>query len=263
MLLNLWVGYQGSDHPFGAGDLRFTNVYRGQAEGRAFVVGNAWLPIVSGTHGSSADSPERPGSICVIELPTAMPPLWVNRAGKPPYQQLMTKKVDLESEQFNRTFDVRGLDRRYVVDMLPARTMELLLTRDDWVFYLEFTHLVCVTTASLATVEDYTRLIGDVSRFVELIPEFEVADSGMAMPTLPDGTVIDPTQMSEDQQKALSEHLQSLSPEELEQFMAQMQASSAKFVAGMFGKHLTDDQIAQAQKKAAERKQAKQAKHRR
>lgn len=61
-------------------------------------------------------------------LPVGLPGLQVRPSGPSSVAlETVADDIDLESEQFNRAFEVRGADRRYVTDMLHPRTMRLLL----------------------------------------------------------------------------------------------------------------------------------------
>ncbi len=205
----------------------YANVFTGQAGGHAFSIGNAWMGIAG---------KNQPGSFCVLHLGEMLPPLFVNlRRYRPPIRMFL-KDVPFESERFNRQFQVLALDREYATAVITERTMAILLERDDWVFYLEFLQLVCVSRTGLATAQDYAARLDAVVRFANLIPHFVHQDRGLQMPTLPDGTVLDPSDpASRDRFKAA---FVAMPPEQRAAFVAQARVQGARFVAGMLGKDL-------------------------
>jgi hypothetical protein len=205
----------------------WANVFTGQANGRPFVIGDLWM----GFGGS-----DQPGSVCVLHLGQTLPPLFVNLRRYQAYFRLGMKEIPFESEDFNRRFRVLALDRKYTMDVIGERTMALLLERDDWVFALEFDRLVCLARGTLASPQDYERLLDDVGRFADLIPAFVDQDRGLHLPTLPDGTTFD---MLDPASREKAEHaLLAMSPEQRAAALTQVQTQGLRFVAGMFGKEV-------------------------
>src|SRR5439155_21724008 len=74
---------------------RYANVYSGTSAGRPFVIANAWLRI---------DGKSEAGSVCVLHMGEALPPLFVTPRRYRPPMRLFFKEVTFESERFNRQF---------------------------------------------------------------------------------------------------------------------------------------------------------------
>ena len=249
MLRNL----DGVSRDAAAGGIRYTALYTGRVNGHRFTLGNAWLKLGSYAHPLDAD--DHPGSVCVVEVGATLPPLFVNLRAHPPFIRAFLKEQTLESDEFNRRFQVLALQREYAMDVISARVMELLLTRDDWVFYLGFSKVVCVCSATMVSLDDYRTRLAAVAAFVGLIPAFVEQDKAMTMPTLPDGTPFDPSDPAS--RDKLEAALATMTPDERDAFMAKLQAEGARFVAGMLGKDLpegvAEDIVRRADERAEER----------
>ncbi len=221
---------------FIVGDIRYVNVFTGVVDGRRIRLGNTFTNLRPSAPTYTGPGTEHPTSFVAVDLPSTLPPLLVALRGLPPYIRPLVKEWTFESEDFNRRFLVMALDRKYASDVVTPRLMEMLLTRDDWVFLLEMSTLVCVCRTPFADVDEVTQRVRDVSRFAELIPAFVAEDRGLAMPTLPDGTVFDPRDpASLERMKAA---LATMTPEEQKAFVAKIQHAGAKWVLGAFGKDL-------------------------
>jgi hypothetical protein len=209
------------------GGPRYANVYRGRVGDRAFAIGNVWIGV-GGT--------DRPGSVCVLHLGEVLPPLFVNLRDRQAFLRLGMKEMTFESEAFDRRFRVMALDREYAMDVISAQTMQLLLERDDWVFFLEFDRLVCLAASTFAALEDVTGRLQAVGRFADLIPRFVEQDRAAHMPTLPDGTAFDPQDPAS--MERFKQALLAMSPAQRQAFLAEVRVEGARFLAGMFGKEL-------------------------
>jgi hypothetical protein len=220
----------------------YANVFAGQAGGRTFVVGNAWMEV---------GRTDRPGSFCVLHLGHVLPPLFVNlRRYRPPIR-IFLKDVPFESERFNRQFQILALDREYATAVITERTMAILLERNDWVFFVEFSNLVCVSSSVLANAQDYADRLAAVVRFADLIPHFVHQDRALQMPTLPDGTTFD--LMDPSSRKRFEEAIRAMPPEQRAQFLAQVQSEGARFIAGMLGRDIPPELEAKLQQQLTER----------
>ena len=228
MLRNMLAGADDS-----VGETRYHDLYTGQADGRSFTLGNAAIGV-----GGTA----RTGSVCVLHLGQVLPPLFVNLRANQPFIRVAMKEIPLESEDFNRRFQVMALDRKYVTDVISERTMALLMQRDDWVFALGFNRLGCVCKAALASADDYRGRLDAVSQFASLIPAFVGQERGANMPSLPDGTTLDLFDPAS--RDTFKTAVLAMSPEERQQFLAQVQENGARFLAGMFGKELPPEVLA-------------------
>jgi hypothetical protein len=168
MMRNLWGGGgAGRDLP-GASAPRYGNTYRGQLEGHEFVVTNVLVTTVTNYPGAGPGI-NRPGSVCVMQLGGLLPSLTVNLRNRGDYQHLLTEPVRLGVADFDRRFDVRSghpdFAARAVNPMIPV-----LMSRDDWVIYLEFAQLVSVCRAPFATVADVTGRAGAMLTLARAIP---------------------------------------------------------------------------------------------
>ncbi len=220
---------------------RYANVYSGRSGGRTFTIGNLWM---------SFGGKECPGSVCVLRLGETLPPLFVNLRRAQPFMRFGMKEMAFESEDFNRRFQVLALDRKYAMDMVSERTMQILLQRDDWVFMLEFDRLVWLTKRALAGPDDYASLLGSATAVADLIPRFVQDDRALKLPTLPDGTTLDLEDPAS--REKFGEAVMAMSPEERERFLAQARVQGARFLAGMFGKDLPRQVMERLQEGIAE-----------
>jgi hypothetical protein len=237
MLRNLWGYPRGAEESNVAiaPENSYTNVYHGQVDGRPLTIGNTRLSVdplhLPGMH------PDLHASLCVLQLPMTLPPLYVNLHHRHPYATLLLKKVELESEEFNRTFLVEASDPKYATDVLTPQVMEVLLERKDWVFAFQMDMLVCLCATGLHSGDDYAARADALVRIAKVIPSFVSKDDAIHMPTLPDGTVLSLDMSEADQQKALAA-FGAMSADEREEWMVKMQAEGLADAAKMFGKHL-------------------------
>ena len=221
---------------FSVGKTRYVNVFTGEVDGRRVRFGNTFTNLQPNSPDYVGAGTDIPASFVLVELPAALPPLSVSLRRFPPYAPPLVKEWTLESEDFNRRFLVMALDRKYVSDLVTPRVMELLMTRDDWVFLIEMSRLVCVCSAPLTTLEQVTERVDAVSTFAALIPGFVAQDRGLAMPALPDGTVFDPSDPASVEKLKVA--FTTMTPQEREAFLAQTQQAGARFALGAFGKDL-------------------------
>ena len=164
---------------------------------------------------------------------------------------VLLKEVTLESEDFDRRFRVQALDREYASDMVSPRVMELVMQRDDWTFFLAFSTLVCVCAepfADVAAMQERLALVLAPGRDGPVVRD---DDRGAHLPTLPDGTVLDLTDPSS--RAAVEAALAAMTPQEREEAVHQLQEQGLRFVAGMFGKDLPPDKLAELQRRLEER----------
>lgn len=221
---------------FSVGQTRYVNVFTGDVDGRPVRLGNTFTNLTPNSPDYVGAGTDIAASFVIVDLPAALPPLVVSLRRFPPYLVPLVKEWTLESDHFNRRFLVMALDRKYVSDMVNARLMQLLLTRDDWVFLVQMSRLVCVCMAPFASVEEVQERVAAVSSFAEFIPTFVVQDRSLAMPTLPDGTPFDPSDPASIEK--LKTAFATMTPEQQRTFIAQTQAAGARFVLGAFGKDL-------------------------
>ena len=148
----------------GAGNT-YADAYRVTIEDRDVVVANLSF-TVSHLHGG-----ERllAGSVGVAPLGCILPLVLVNPRSSDPYMRAMTKPVKLGRDDFDRHFEVRSGHPEYAQQLLGPMA-DVLLTRDDWAFYLEFARLVSISAAPFQTVDEVTQRVATLGSLVSLIP---------------------------------------------------------------------------------------------
>lgn len=221
---------------FSVGPTRYANVFTGEVDGRRLRFGNVYLNLTPNSPAYVGSGTDAASSFVVVDLPAALPPLVVALRRYPPFRVPFAKEWTVESEDFDRRFLVMALDRKYANDMVSPRVMETLMARDDWVFAVLMSHLVCVCRAPFTNVDEVTTRVEAVSRFAGLIPAFVEQDRGLSMPTLPDGTAFDPSDPTSIE--TMKAALTVMSPEDRAAFIAQIQRAGARFALGALGKDL-------------------------
>ena len=79
--------------------------------------------------------------------------------------------VDFESDEFSRTFYVKGADRKFAYDICHPRMMEWLLANPGW--HVEMTDgLFVLRTEDRWKPEEFRAAIDFATRFFALIPDF-------------------------------------------------------------------------------------------
>lgn len=116
-------------------------------------------------------------AICALSLPAALPTFelvpegLLGRVGT----MLGMQDIELESEDFNRRFRVRCDDAKLAYDVLPARTMEALLTRPALHVRLSGTDAVCWEDGSHSPSELLSRL-DTLSTLLDGVPSYVWSD---------------------------------------------------------------------------------------
>jgi hypothetical protein len=104
-----------------------------------------------------------------MQLGDLLPILTVSLRNRRDYQYHLTEPVRLGIADFDHRFDVRpghpDFAARAVYPMIPV-----LMSRDDWVFYLEFAHLVSACQAPFTTVADVTGRVNTMLTLASAIP---------------------------------------------------------------------------------------------
>lgn len=171
-----------SDPPFGIGhSRRASNVMSGTVDGRPMLAFDYRYKITTST-GKSRTTRTYTYGVCVLGLPTYLPPLEVGpenvltRFGN----ALGLDDVDLESEDFNRAFRVRGAPR-FAHDVLTPRTMERLLRSECRSWRIAGTDILAWDDGKPGPVEILSRL-ATIESVVESIPDFVWKDHGATPP---------------------------------------------------------------------------------
>jgi hypothetical protein len=180
MMRNMWGG-SGSRYNVelpGASPPRYGNSYRGQASGHDFVVTNVFVTMVNNFPGAGFGI-NRAGSVCSMDLGCLLPSLTVNLRNRQGYQHAMTQQVKLGDRDFDHRFEVRSGHPDFAARLL-APMVSVLMSRDDWVFYLEFARLISLSTVPLENVADVAGRVAAMLSLVSAIPadvraQYEVA----------------------------------------------------------------------------------------
>ena len=125
---DVWVdAFEGE--PFGAGSgRRAEHVLTGTHDGRDLVA----FDYSFTTHSTDADGQQQARThrygVVVLRLPAPVPLVELEASRLP---RLFGRGIELESEAFGARYRVRADDARLAHDVLPPRTMQLLLERPD------------------------------------------------------------------------------------------------------------------------------------
>ena len=149
--------YRWSQAPFGVGDRRRArNVVRGTDHDVPFVAFDYQYDTeTSDGRGHQVRTTHHFG-ILSIPLPTALPPLQVTPEDviqRAAHAIGIGGGIDLESEDFNRSFTVHAHDPKFASDVLTPRTMEALLAAPPLAWRIEMADLVAWWEGALKPVE--------------------------------------------------------------------------------------------------------------
>ena len=217
----------------------FEDVYTGLSENHVWYLGNACV-------GGTPDA-----SVCTVSLGEALPPLWIGPRDRTSSVPVLLKEVTLESEDFDRRFRVQALDREYASDIVSPRVMEMVMQRDDWTFFLAFSTPGLRLRGAVPGRRRHAGAPRPGAAPGRDGPVVRDDDRGAHLPTLPDGTVLDLTDPSS--RAAVEAALAAMTPQEREDAVQQVQEQGLRFVAGMFGKDLPPDKLAELQRRLEER----------
>jgi hypothetical protein len=166
-LVLLSSGFSLFSRPASARELE--NTAWGPRRGRAVVVADYWY--VPGTNTARHDEQR---FVCVVgETRPGWPDLIVEPAGVVAVVKdaVGLGDQDLESERFNRAFDVRASDRRFASALLDARMMEWLLAQAPGVgFEVLGGRLMVFEPRMRTSVDDVARALGRYDAFLDRVP---------------------------------------------------------------------------------------------
>lgn len=164
--------------PASARDLE--NTAWGRRHGREIVIADYWFAPTSNT---TRDDYQR--FVCVIDAPRPeWPSISVAPTGLPSIVRdaVSLDDVDLESERFNRAFEVRTTDRAFASALLDARMMEWLLLQPPGAgFEVVAGKLMVFGPRLQASIDDLHRALRRFDGFLDHLPPvlsslFPVAD---------------------------------------------------------------------------------------
>ncbi|HVF19436.1 MAG TPA: hypothetical protein VNA14_04245 [Mycobacteriales bacterium] len=171
-----------SEPPFGIGhSRRASNVMSGVVSGRPMLAFDYRYKVTTST-GKSRSTRTYKYGVCVLGLPTYLPPLEVGP------ENLLTRfgsalgidDIELESEDFNRAFRVRGAPR-FAHDVLTPRTMETLLRSECRSWRIAGSDILAWDDGLQGPVEILSRL-ATLDGVVTAIPDFVWKDHGVEPP---------------------------------------------------------------------------------
>ena len=125
-------------------------------------------------------------AVCAVGLPTFLPSLQITpetmltRVG----HAVGLEDIELESEGFNRRFWVSASSAKFASDVLPPRTMELLLARPPLHFRITGTDVLCWEEGTTNPTNLLART-STLAGFVAGIPSFVWHDHGTEPPATP------------------------------------------------------------------------------
>jgi hypothetical protein len=162
------------------------NTACGPRRGREIVVADYWYVPGSNT---ARDDEQR--FVCVVdEARPGWPDLVVEPAGAVAAMKdaVGLGDQDMESERFNRAFDVRASDRRFASAMLDARMMQWLLAQAPGVgFEVLGGRLMVFEPRMRTSVDDVARALGRYDAFLDHVPRIVYPSSlrASAVPPAP------------------------------------------------------------------------------
>ena len=169
--------------PFGIGhSRRASNVMTGVVDGRAMFAFDYRYKVTTST-GKSQSTRTYHHGVCVLALPAYLPSLEVGpenvltRFGN----SLGLDDIELESEDFNRTFRVRGAPR-FAHDVLTPRTMEALLRSGCPSWRIAGAEVMAWDDGKNEPLRVLASLAA-LEQVVEGIPDFVWKDHGAVPPT--------------------------------------------------------------------------------
>ena len=158
--------------PFGEGSgRRAFNVVYGSHDGRDFVSFDYEYRVRSGGQNSSTTTYEL--SVLALSLGALMPDLTVDPEGVLDrfVGRLAGSDIDLESEDFNRSFSVSCPDRKFASDVLHPRMMEFLLQHPQLGWRFQGDAMLTVSDGT-RNIEDIDATLAVMDAITDLVPEF-------------------------------------------------------------------------------------------
>lgn len=104
--------------------------------------------------------------------------------------QTLLPDIELESEEFNRTYVVQCADPKFATDLLDPQVMEFILGTKGLVDFQTKGRFVLATTSQLESAEAMVGLLGVIEGFVALVPPlvwdlYGRFPDGMGTPDMP------------------------------------------------------------------------------
>src|SRR4051794_5363370 len=135
--------------------------------------------VTDSSNGKSRSSDTHRFAICALGLPTYLPSVTITpenaltRIGN----VVTGDDIELESEEFNRRFQVQSRNAKFACDALPPRTMQALLARSPLHFRIQGCDVLCWEPGVTTPVALLERL-STLTAFVDGIPSFVWHDYG-------------------------------------------------------------------------------------
>ncbi|MGZ4485858.1 MAG: DUF3137 domain-containing protein [Nocardioidaceae bacterium] len=167
--------------PFGRGDDRSVrNVITGTAHGRPFTAFDYSYETSSTDSRGRRSTTTHRFTVCVVPLPVplgrvqVLPESFFSRVTS---TVGLTQDIELESEAFNRRFQVQASDPKLASDVLPPRTMEYLLAAEPCAWRIEGAEVLAWEQGRMDPADVITRT-AVIGRVIDGIPAFVWKDRG-------------------------------------------------------------------------------------
>lgn len=152
--------------------LHLVNCYRGAAEGRSFIVGNAYYDIrffqgPAGYGGPTPPPEELAAAFCAVYLPAPWP--WVQLI--PAIRGWLSRGKDgLGYADLDAAYTAYCPNRDVARRIVGPTIASLVASRDDWGVTLNRTVLACVTRDPLSSGRDAEQLVAVTTQMAALLP---------------------------------------------------------------------------------------------
>lgn len=195
-----------------AGATYYLDSYRGIANGRQFLVANAWTSVLE----------LRAVSVGQVRLSWFLgEPVWVEPARYGPI--VSARRLETGDRAFDRQFRVRGAHPRTVAELLSADVRALMTARDDWLFTFGADRLLCICRQGYRSAEEVTGRLGELTGIAAALPPPSAQHAAAQPIVLSTGVVYDPARV-EDWKAALA----GLPPDQRQQLLGELRARLAE-----------------------------------
>jgi hypothetical protein len=153
------------------GETGFSDVYRGNLDGRAVTIANSWTAIEGENRFATGEV--KHVAVCVAELPALLPIACIQP------RQFGLIVDGAETPTGNRDFDQRFYVARLsatVETILTPDLQQRIMVHDDWVFRAERYLLGCISRGRFNATDDVSRRISEVMGIVSAIPTSVLPD---------------------------------------------------------------------------------------
>ncbi len=171
--------------PFDQGDhQRAKNVVVGQFQNRPIVAFDYSYQTHSTDSEGRRQTTTHEYNIISVGLPVPLPNLHVSRESlfHKMGRAIGIRDIELESEEFNRTFNVHCKDRKFASDMLHPRLMQWLLDHEGPAWRIDRSNLLCWDSGKVSP-DVIDQQLGYLSTIADQVPRFVWQDHRATPPT--------------------------------------------------------------------------------